>query len=260
MTDHSRLTAWIHPRHLDHQVVQVYCRAFTRHPVRILVLKDFLVYKIAERLSHFLSCEARFKSSYGLYSRAHKDGNVSDVSKETWLEAEEHNRFYRWSDYIGIFDEFRLSSNLLLFQNFLLAFRGNDFKKFFEEVSGLRFGPSPLLNAYSYKTGDFLGSHTDDVKSKRLSFVLYLSANWERRFGGILHLNDRTGDIIRIEPDYNSLVIFDVTAGTEHFVSPVEACAGEKARLTISGWFLRCTDVEPDDNLKAFEEGKLTMH
>lgn len=250
MVDHCRLISWIHPRHLIPEVMEAYCRDFTLHPARVLVLKDFLVSEIAERLSQFLSREAQFKSVYGLYSKVHRDGNISDVSKDTWLEAEGNNRFYRWSDYVGVFDEFRLSSNLLLFQNFLLAFRSNYFKDFFEEISGIRFGPTPLINAYSYRAGDFLSSHTDDVKRKRLSFVLYLSPDWERRFGGILHLINRNGDLIQIEPDYNSLVIFDVTARTEHFVSPVEPCVGEKARLTISGWFLTGNDVEPNEQLE----------
>lgn len=247
MIDHYRLNSWIHPRHLDPEAMEAYCRAFTGHPARVLVVKDFLVNDVAERLSQFLSCEAQFKSVYGLYSNVHRDGNISDVSKDTWLEADEQNRFYRWSDYVGVFDEFRLSSNLLLFQNFLLAFRHNNFRRVFEEISGLRFGPTPLINAYSYGTGDFLSSHTDDVKNKRLSFVLYLSSHWEHRFGGILHLIDRNGDLIQIEPDFNSLVIFDVTARTEHFVSAVEPCAGERTRITISGWFLACNDAEPDE-------------
>jgi Rps23 Pro-64 3,4-dihydroxylase Tpa1-like proline 4-hydroxylase len=247
MVDHCRLNSWIHSRHLDPEVMEAYCRAFTSHPARVLVLKDFLVPEVAERLSQFLSCEAKFKSVYGLYSKVQRDGNISDVSKDAWFEAEEQNRFYRWSDYVGVSDEFRLSSNLFLFRDLLSALRDNDFRSFFEEISGLRFGPTPLINAYSYRAGDFLSSHTDDVKSKRLSFVLYLSADWESRFGGLLHLIDRNGDRIEIEPDYNSLVVFDVTARTEHFVSPVEPCAGEKARLTISGWFLTCNDVEPDE-------------
>lgn len=237
------LDSWIHPQHLKPQALEIYHRAFTSHPARVLVLKDFLVGEVAERLSQFFSCEAQFKPVYGLYSNAHKDGNISDVSKDAWFEAEEHNRFYRWSDYAGVFNEFRLSSNLLLFQNFLSAFRSNSFKVFFQEISGLKFGSTPLINAYSYRAGDFLSSHTDDVKSKRLSFVLYFSAHWERRFGGVLHLFDRNGDLMVIEPDYNSLVIFDVTAKTEHFVSPVEPCAGDRARLTISGWFLTCNGL-----------------
>ena len=247
MVDHCRLNSWIHSRHLNPEVIEAYRRAFTSHPARVLVLRDFLVTEVAERLSQFLSFEAKFKSVYGLYSKVHRDGNISDVSKDTWFEAEEQNRFYRWSDYVGVFDEYRLSSNLFLFRDLLLAFRQNEFRNFFEEISGLRFGSTPLINAYSYGAGDFLSSHTDDVKSKRLSFVLYLSAHWERRFGGLLHLIDPNGDLIEIEPDYNSLVIFDVTARTEHFVSPVEPCAGETARLTISGWFLTSNTVEPDE-------------
>ena len=241
----DQLNSWIHHRHLNPEAMKAYCRAFTSHPARALVLKDFLVDEVAERLSRFLSREAQFKPVYGLYSRVHKDGNISDVTRDAWLEAQEQNRFYKWSDYAGFFDEFRHSSNLSEFQNFLLAFRADSFKRYFEAISGLSFGPAPLINAYSYKAGDFLSSHTDDVKSKRLSFVFYLSPHWEHRFGGILNLIDQSGDLTQIQPDYNSLTVFDVTARTEHFVSPVEPCAGENARLTISGWFLKPNVEQP---------------
>jgi Rps23 Pro-64 3,4-dihydroxylase Tpa1-like proline 4-hydroxylase len=80
--------------------------------------------------------------------------------------------------------------------------------------------------------------HTDDVKDKRLSFVFYLSPQWEAEYGGTLNLIDQDGNVLEVSPEHNSLVIFDVTARTEHFISPVEASAGNKARLTISGWFL----------------------
>jgi Rps23 Pro-64 3,4-dihydroxylase Tpa1-like proline 4-hydroxylase len=77
------------------------------------------------------------------------------------------------------------------------------------------------------------------VKGKRLSFVFYLSGGWETRFGGLLHLIHSDGRLTTVEPDYNSLVIFDVAAQTGHFINPVEQSAGARVRLTISGWFLR---------------------
>lgn len=238
MSDQVRLKDWIRPIHLQPDTIKSYRRAFTSHPARVLVLKDFLLGPVAERLSRFLSHEARFELAYGLYSKNVKDGNISDVSSAAWLEAEEGEKFYRFSDYAGVLDEFQLSSNRTMFQQFFSALRNNRFKLFFEEISGLELGSTPLINAYSYKSGDFLSHHTDDVKSKRLSFVFYLSPDWERRFGGILHMIDDNGDVTEIDPDYNSLVIFDVAAKTKHFINPVEQCAGERTRLTISGWFL----------------------
>src|SRR5215213_1492110 len=238
MSDRVWLKDWVQSRYLQADTLESYRRAFTSHPARVLVLKDILLDEVAEKLSRFLSHEARFELTHGLYSQNVKDGNISDVSPAAWLEAEEEKRFYRFSDYAGVLDEFQLSPNRTVFQQFFSALRNNKFRLFFEEISGLELGSTPLINAYSYHSGDFLGLHTDDVKGKRLSFIFYLSPHWERPFGGSLHLISHSGDVTEIAPDYNTLVIFDVAAETKHFIDPVEQCAGERARLTVSGWFL----------------------
>lgn len=238
MYDQLGLKDWIQSRHLQPDTIKACRQAFISHPARVLVLKNFLIDPVAEKLSRFLSHEARFELAYGLYSKNVKDGNISGVSLTAWLEAEEEEKFYRFSDYAGVLDEFQLSSNRTMFKQFFSALRNNKFRLFFEEVSGLELGSTPLINAYAYKSGDFLSHHTDDVKSKRLSFIFYLSPHWDHRFGGLLHLIDHNGDVTKVAPDYNSLVIFDVAAKTKHFINPVEPCAGERARLTISGWFL----------------------
>ncbi|HYP26920.1 MAG TPA: 2OG-Fe(II) oxygenase family protein [Blastocatellia bacterium] len=232
------LKDWVQPGYLQPDTVESCRRAFNSHPARMLVLKDFLPDQVAEKLSRFLSHEARFEPAYGLYSKNVRDGNLSGVSPSAWLESGEGEKFYRFSDYAGVLDEFQSSPNRTLFQQFFSALRGDGFRLFFEGVSGLELGPAPLINAYSYGPGDFLSLHTDDVKSKRLSFVFYLSPHWERRFGGLLHMIDHKGDVTEVDPDYNSLVIFDVSAKTEHYINPVERCAGGRARLTVSGWFL----------------------
>jgi Rps23 Pro-64 3,4-dihydroxylase Tpa1-like proline 4-hydroxylase len=238
MSDRVWLKDWVQSRHLQPDAIEASRQTFTSHPARVLVLKKFLLDPVAEKLSRFLSHEARFELAYGLYSKNVKDGNISGVSATAWLEAGEEEKFYRFSDYAGVLDKFQLSPNRTVFQQFFSALRNDKFRLFFEAISGLELGSSPLINAYSYKSGDFLSHHTDDVKSKRLSFIFYLSRHWDRRFGGLLHLIDSNDDVTEVDPDYNSLVIFDVAAKTTHFITPVEQCAGERARLTISGWFL----------------------
>ena len=238
MYDHATLKHWIQDGHLEPAAIGSYREAFDSNPARALVLKHVLLDPLAKALSRFLSHEARFETVYGLYSERARDGNLSDVSPTAWFEADENQRFYKFSDYAGVLDGFRPSTNQTMFQNFFSTLRSNKCKLFFEAISGLKLGWPPLINAYSYRSGDFLSLHTDDVKGKRLSFVFYLSIGWQRQFGGVLNLIDSDGRVITVDPDYNSLVIFDVAARTRHFISPVEQCAGERARLTISGWFL----------------------
>jgi Rps23 Pro-64 3,4-dihydroxylase Tpa1-like proline 4-hydroxylase len=238
MPDQLWLKDWAQSKHFQPDTIEACRQAFISHPARVLALKNFLLDPVAEKISRFLSHEARFEVAYGLYSKNVKDGNISGVSPTAWLAAEEEEKFYRFSDYAGVLDEFQFSPNRTAFQQFFAALRNDKFKLFFEEISGLELGSTPLINAYSYKPGDFLSYHTDDVKNKRLSFVFYFSPHWERRFGGSLHLIDHNGEVTEIDPDYNSLVIFDVAAKTRHFINPVEQRAGERARLTVSGWFL----------------------
>ncbi len=205
----------------------------------MLVIKQFLLDETAERLSRFLTDEAVFTISYGLYSDANRHGNIADINERVWLDADPQSRFYRFSEITGALAKYRDSANLTIFRQFVAALKGDDFKSYFEEITGIDLGPTPLVNAYSYRAGDFLSLHTDDVKDKRLSFVFYLSPEWEPEFGGTLHLIDPAGQVLEVSPEHNSLVIFDVTAKTEHFISPVEARAGDKLRMTISGWFLK---------------------
>ena len=238
MTDRLWLKEWVQSSHLQPDTIRACRQAFISHPARMLVLKEFLLEPAAQRLSRFLSHEAQFELAHGLYSKNVKDGNISGVTRAAWLEAEEEERFYRFSDYAGARDEFKIGSNHSTFRRFFSALRDEKFRLFFEEVSGLELGSPPLINAYAYRPGDFLGHHTDDVKGKRLSFVFYLSPHWERRFGGLLHMIAPGGEVTEVAPDYNSLLIFDVAAKTEHFISPVAARAGDRARLSVSGWFL----------------------
>ena len=65
MIDYAWLNDWIQPQHLQGAAIESYKRAFASHPARLLVLKDFLRDEVAEKLSRFLSQEARFKSVYG---------------------------------------------------------------------------------------------------------------------------------------------------------------------------------------------------
>ena len=241
MAQEPDLEQLIHTGHLEPETYRGYREAFASDPLRIVVLKHILFDEIAERLSSFMRREAVFKRVCGLYSDAERYGNITDVAEDTWLATDESMRFYRFGEFDPLRDEYRSSTNYKLFQDFLTLIRSKRFKGFLEGISGLLFGSTPVINAYSYGPGDFLALHSDDVRDKRLSFVFYLSPGWERRFGGLLSIGgiDESATNLEFEPEYNSLAIFDVTARTEHQITPVNLSAGQLARVTISGWFLK---------------------
>jgi hypothetical protein len=196
----------------------------------LLVLRHFLLNTVAERLSRFLAVEAEFQTVYGLYSA---DGHY--VTEDEWLAAAADDRYLRFGAFCGPRTEFRLSPNLLTYLQFRQAFRDRRFTVFFEELCGMPLGSS-AFSVHAMRHGDFLHAHTDAVEDRRLAFVLYLSPDWQPLFGGGLHVVEPGGSALRIEAEYNSLVVFDVTARTEHLVGPIEPMAGETARLSLGGW------------------------
>ena len=93
------------------------------------------------------------------------------------------------------------------------------------------------------KQDDFLKPHSDDNRNRSLALVIYLSPAWLSRFGGALNVVDSQGRRTIIEAEYNSMVVFDVAAGTTHFVDPINSNAGALSRLTIGGWYHKLADT-----------------
>jgi 2OG-Fe(II) oxygenase superfamily len=231
MINRDWLRSWIQGHHLEDEALTRYRHAFVSHPVRLLWLKDFLQPDVAERLSRFLKAEAEFTTECGLYS---VEGAVPE---ERWLAAEPDDRFFRLSKLKGTAREFQVSRNALTYVQFRQVFQRPEFRGFFEAVSDLHLGWSDDFGSHSMIQGDFLRPHSDDNRNRQLALVIYLSPEWEPRFGGVLHVIDKDGRESIIPPDYNSLVAFDVLTDSQHLVSPITSDAGAAARLSIGGWY-----------------------
>ena len=221
-------------QHLQEETLQSYRSSFESHPARFVVLRHFLQDSVAQRLSKFLSDEAEFRLEYGLFSTGDEA-----ASEQAWLNAREEDRFFRFAKIVGAYPQFAMSPNMLTYLRFRLAFQSADFRSFFEEVSGMPLTWSDDFGSHSMKRGDFLKSHTDDNRNRSLALVIYLSPNWSPHFGGALNIVDSQGRTAKIEPEYNSMVVFDVAAGTTHFVDPIRPDAHDNGRLTIGGWYRR---------------------
>src|SRR5437899_7559865 len=107
MLDRQRLASWIQPQHLEDRALETYQNAFTSHAARLVVIRDFLVPQVAERLSRFLANEAEFKAEYGLYSIE------GAVKEEEWLIAGDKNRLFRHGKLVGTLLQFRMSRDAL---------------------------------------------------------------------------------------------------------------------------------------------------
>jgi hypothetical protein len=231
MLDRAALSSWIQPQHLEDEALRRYREELQFHPAKVTVLDRFLVDKMAERLTAFVSSEAQFKKEFGLYSEE------GPVSEERWLAAEDEDRFFRLGRQSGGSGQFSMSPNTLTYLKFRQTFQRPEFKAFFEEISGLSLGSSDDFGVQSFTAGDFLRPHSDDNRDRRLALVIYLSPRWEADFGGALRMFHPDGESSVVVPGYNSMVVFDVLAGTTHLVEPVTTAAGDLARLTIGGWY-----------------------
>jgi Rps23 Pro-64 3,4-dihydroxylase Tpa1-like proline 4-hydroxylase len=183
-------------------------------------------------LSQFLRDEAEFSPEFGLYATGDEA-----ATEAAWLNANEEDRFFRLSKLVGASPRFKLSANMLTYLQFRKAFQLPDFREFFQKISGMPLGWSDDFGAHSMKPGDFLRGHSDDNRNRSLALVIYLSPGWDPRFGGALNVVDMEGRRTIIEAEYNSMVLFDVAAGTTHYVDSIYPIEDRVERLTIGGWY-----------------------
>jgi len=87
------------------------------------------------------------------------------------------------------------------------------------------------------RVGDMFGPHSDHHQGRHIAFVVYLSAAWKPDYGGGLHIIGKDDACSEIEPTPNSLVVFDITTQKWHYITDIPSIAGDRSRLTVSGWF-----------------------
>jgi hypothetical protein len=122
------------------------------------------------------------------------------------------------------------------------------FRALVEGVTGVTgLIDKPDASAALYRHGDRLLCHDDDLATRRVAFVLYLTpGDWGAADGGALELFSVDGAgrpaavAAALLPARHSMVLFEVTPVSFHQVAEVlrEEGGGEGVgRLSISGWF-----------------------
>jgi Rps23 Pro-64 3,4-dihydroxylase Tpa1-like proline 4-hydroxylase len=84
-----------------------------------------------------------------------------------------------------------------------------------------------------YAPGDFASPHNDNPTARAVSFVWHLTRTWKPAWGGAFYWCE-TGN--RLFPAFNTLVLFKVSARTEHLVCTTSPLA-ERKRLAVRGWW-----------------------
>jgi hypothetical protein len=106
-------------------------------------------------------------------------------------------------------------------------------RSFIERLSGQPCSAKPAFGASWYQPGDHSCPHSDNLDYRSVAFVWYLTRDWRQEWGGSLYWCRGQSYVL---PAFNTLALFNVTAQTAHFVTPVSPHAREK-RLSINGWW-----------------------
>jgi hypothetical protein len=231
MLDRDALRAWIAPSHLEDDALAGYRASMSADPARMIVLADVLTGEAASAIGTFLREGAQYGVEHGLYSR------TEGVEASAWEAAAEDDRFFRFGKLAGTRAEAALDPSTLTYLRWRMFVTQPAFHDFFEALTGIALGPSDDFGAHRFGEGDFLKDHDDDNKDRRVAFVTYLTPEWRPEFGGALFMQDAAGGVQRVESMFNTMVVFDVAAGTSHHVGTIDPAAGDHARYTFGGWF-----------------------
>ena len=200
-------------------------------PAKMIVIRNFLVEHVADRLAAFMAEDAEFTLEHGLYS------SDEGVTADRWAAAPESDRFFRFGKLAGTKPEAMLSDNALTYMRFRSFVTERSFHDFFQGLTGLELGTSDDFGLHAFGVGDFLLDHDDANKNRRVALVMYLTPRWRPQYGGALFMDDAQGNERRTDAEFNSMAVFDTLAGTKHHVGVVEEAAGDRQRRTFGGWF-----------------------
>lgn len=109
------------------------------------------------------------------------------------------------------------------------------------DVTGISLNETVNLTYSVYQQGDVLLCHDDELDTRRIAFVLYISPEWSVEDGGALNLfntdtNGCPNKIVHsLVPRENAFLFFEVAPNSYHEVA--EILSKDRKRLSINGWF-----------------------
>jgi len=130
-------------------------------------------------------------------------------------------------------------------------------RKQIERLSGRECSGRTSLSASWYMPGDYSLPHTDHIgdgvlERRQVAFVWHLTKEWDLRWGGDLFWCPTAH---YLPPTFNTLILFNVSSDSLHFVTPVAPHAQAK-RLAINGWW---TGPDPQDMPRRARQGLVQL-
>jgi prolyl 3-hydroxylase /prolyl 3,4-dihydroxylase len=109
---------------------------------------------------------------------------------------------------------------------------------FIESTTSTKLSQEIDLFGSLYQNTDFLLCHDDQLKGRKIAFLIYLTSFKKKEGGSLMLYNTKNGKPTvaakKIAPNQNSLILFSVSKKSFHAVEEIIA---NKQRITIGGWF-----------------------
>ncbi|HSW75824.1 MAG TPA: 2OG-Fe(II) oxygenase family protein [Candidatus Saccharimonadales bacterium] len=207
---------------------------------KIVVIQDLLCEEDAEKLYDYLNHVPEESWRYSLHPYIHNwyifDNtpenqdhikNGLESSKQAYQRGEFSYNFRRFEDYEK--DDVTIKTLL----------KSSQFCNLIKQITNLTVTATVSVFASRYDAGSFLSCHSDGDRGQ-IAFVLNLTKNWKKEYGGNFELiNDNWIGVKReIIPEFNTFYFFDVNNnGKPHRVTKVEEDITNN-RIAFSGWMV----------------------
>lgn len=229
--DFSGMKTWINDHYLDQETLATLAQTLLDHPARLLVLDHFFQVPILNRIEAYAKEEAQYQQIYGLYS------SNQPVEKTRWDAANEEDRFFSYSESVGVNSSGQSSPNAKIFSFLLLCLERGVFHPLFQTLAGQPLGEIEKPRIHAHNHLDFLKIHSDRADGRTLCCVFYPGSQWSEQDGGALALYHPDGAQTRVDALFNRLLVFDPKALTRHKVLPHTETAKHKTRYSMVFWF-----------------------
>jgi len=215
---------------------------------RLVEIPNFLPPQDADRLARFLSEQMPLDWWYAS-TRAGATTLPVDIrltpGADTAIAAARAAATAAWQNSMFSYSFLRTKSHIAqcgcVLCATVAALTSSDALELLECITGVRVSGGSEFFASWYRPGDFLSSHRDVSRGRKLGMVLQLTRGWRPEFGGLLNfVTDRDDGVSKvIVPQFNSACLFDLPhpSGSPHFVSHV-APNVQAHRIAVSGWYV----------------------
>ena len=210
-------------------------RKYTREELTDGVVLDGVFSPEKIRLvEEFLNHGALYRDVFRLQSTEEQ----REVSRQAWHEAPSSDRFCFRQFYTSPKPGHEEGKEYRAFDELGRFLEGPFFARFLHGLTGELY-VSKIMGWVRHRQGHFLVAHDDLPYGKMLSLTLYLASGWHENFGGELTMFRKKGEIQRIAPLQNRLVLLKPAEGYEHKVERLAEEAGDWERHCV---VVRCYD------------------